>query len=266
MKRFGVRGWLSRAVMLTLGLCLPLLSQPFAAGDADALEPFGEGTLYEAGSNQQNVWYLWTLSTTKDGSRRSTEYVTPAGELAASEQLLLKNGKLERYTVLEHTAGRQALVRRVGDKLEFSYTKDGITHTRTENYGEGLVVGQTLISHIQSHWNRLMQGEDLRVRFGIFRRLRTIWLKIQKDDEQEGDGGKRVVIKVRPRNLIIAAFVQPIYLTFSGDGRTVYNFIGRSIPLRRVDGRWKPARVDGIFRQIGQARPGLTLPALASDR
>ncbi len=254
------------AVIGILGFVLLPLQRPFAAGEADGLTLLAEGTLYEVGSKRQNVLYHWKLFSTEDGSRRSTEYVTPEGELAASEQVVLENGKLERYTVLEHNAGRKALVRRVEDRIEFSYTKNGNTDTRSEDYGDGLVVGQTLIPYIQSHWSRLMQGKDLEVRFGVFRRLRTIWLKIQKDDEQEGDQGQRVMLKIRPRSLILAVFVKPIYLTFSADGRTVYNFIGRSIPLRRVDGDWKPVRVDGTFRGVGQASLGLLLPDVAADR
>ena len=157
------------AVIGILGFVLLPLQRPFAAGEADGLTLLAEGTLYEAGSKRQNVWYHWKLFTTEDGSRRSTEYVTPEGELAASEQVVLENGKLERYTVLEHNAGRKALVRRVEDKIEFSYTKDGNTDTRSEDYGDGLVVGQTLIPYIQSHWSRIMQGKDLEVRFGVFR-------------------------------------------------------------------------------------------------
>ncbi len=256
-------GWVGFMLVCVLELVLLPAQRALAAGGWDELTLFATGTMYEAGSNQENVWYQWTLSTSEDGSRRSTEYVTPDGELAASERVLLKNGGLEEYTVLEHTAGRRALVRRVEDKVVFSYTKDGHTETRSEDYGEGLVVGQTLIPYIQSHWQRLMRDEDVRVRFAIFRRLRTLWLRIQKEDEQEGDGGKRVVLKIRPRSLILRAFVKPIYLTFSRDGRTVYNFIGRTIPLRMVNGSWKPARVDGIFRDAGQDRLGLTLPNVA---
>ncbi len=253
-------GWVGFMLICVLQLVLLPAQRAFATGAWDELTLFATGTMYEPGSNQENVWYQWTLSTSEDGSRRTTEYITPDGELAASERVLLKNGELEEYTVLEHTAGRRALVRRVEDKVVFSYTKDGHTETRSEDYGEGLVVGQTLIPYIQSHWKRLMGDEDVQVRFAIFRRLRTLWLRIQKHDEQEGDGGKRVVLRIRPRSLILRAFVKPIYLTFSGDGRTVYNFIGRSIPLRMVNGSWKPARVDGIFRGAGQGRPGLTLP------
>lgn len=256
-------GWVGFVLICVLELVLLPAQRAFAAGGWDELTLFATGTMYEAGSNRKNLWYQWTLSTSEDGSRRSTEYITPDGELAASEYVLLENGELEEYTVLEHTAGRKALVRRVEDKVVFSYTKDGHTETRSEDYGEGLVVGQTLIPYIQSHWKRLMRDEDVRVRFAIFRRLRTIWLKIQKEDEEEGDGGKRVLLKIRPRSLILSAFVKPIYLTFSRDGRTVYNFIGRTIPLRLVNGSWKPARVDGIFRDAGQDRLGLTLPNVA---
>ncbi len=250
----------------TVGLGPLPAGQARAEDENEALSPFAEGTFYEADSKRENLLYHWKLFASEDGERRRTEYFTPDGELAAKEEVWLDGGEFERYTVAELTAGRTALVRRVADKIEFSYTKDGATETRTEDYKRGFVVGPTLVPYIQSHWDRLMQGKDLEATFGVFRRRRAIGLKIWKDEEKSQDGADSVVLKIRPRNFVLAAFVKPIYLTFSPDGRTLYGFLGRSVPLRKVDGKWKPARVDGIFRGAGRTGPGLMLPVPAVGR
>jgi len=253
------RSWGSVGLALIGTIALGLLpsASPRAEDQQGSLRPLAKATFYEVGSERQKVLYHWMLSVTEDGRHNRVEHITPEGELAAAEHLLLRNGEFESYSVTLPAAGRSGQIVKAGDRVEFYYTNNGKTETRVENYPDDFAVGPTIVYYIQSHWARVMKGEDLVVRFGIYHRMRTIRLKIEREGEKEGYGEKLVVLKLRPASFILATFVKPIYFTFSADGRRVYDFVGRTVPLRKVDGRWNPVQVDGVFREADRTTPGL---------
>lgn len=252
-------------MLLALALaCVPLasrggsdvvISSPEGAGVPEDYTLVVEGTLYEIDSERQHVLYRWRLFDSPDGSRRESRYVTPQGELAASETLVFDGGVFRRYTIVQHGADERGVVRRVGDRLKFSYTEDGETKRNSEDFVPNFVVGPLLVSYIQARWDAVLNGEQLRVRIGITHRARTYGFEVERIGESTFEGEPAIRVRLRPQSFLVAAIVDPILMTFSADGSEIHEVRGRTVPLRKVGDRWKPSVVDAVYRRLAPSPP-----------
>jgi hypothetical protein len=234
---------------LALAMMLSFSSRIHGESEMEGFDLIFEGTLYEIGSEREKVLFRWKLWATKDGQRRKTRFLTSDRKLATSEELVLEDDEFWQYTVVHHEAQQRGVIRRVGDEIRFSYTKNGKTKVDSEDYVSNFVAGPMLVPLIQSRWDTLMQGKDLRIRMGVADRRETVGFKISTEARKHQNGEDAIVLKMKPSSFVISALVDPIYFTFSADGQTVYEVKGRTIPLREVDGKWKPSDVDGVYRK-----------------
>lgn len=217
----------------------------------DLLRAF-EGTLYEIGSQREKVLYQWELWASRDGQHRATRFTTPDGRVVASENLILEGRSFRHYTLVHHNANQKGEIRRVGDRLHFSYTRDGETETDSEEYDPRFVAGPMIVTTIQSAWDRIRAGEKLEVRVGVVDRTESVGFVLYQVEESKWNGQDAVRIKMRPSNFFYRALVDPVYFTFSRDGRRVYQVRGRTIPLHREGNEWKPTQVVGIYRPVSK--------------
>jgi hypothetical protein len=231
-----------------------------AVNDEDGLVRTVEGTLYEPGSKHQTVLYRWALWLSEDEQRRRARFVTNEGRLAVTQELALERGEFKQYTVIQHEADQHGFIRRVGDRIEFSYTKDGETKTNSEDYVPNFVAGPMLVGYMQSRWAELLAGEEIKLRVGVANRTESIGFEIRKEAEARRNDADVVVLKMKPASFVISALVDPITFTFSRDGKTVHEVVGRTIPLRKVGGRWKPAHVEGLYRRVVGPRAAAESP------
>jgi hypothetical protein len=244
---------------LTLAVVATGLLEAEASDEVGLVRTF-EGTLYEPGSKRQTVLYRWELWMSEDEQRRRTRFVTDKGRLAVTQKLELERGEFKKYTVIQHEADQRGVIRRTGDRIEFSYTKNGKTKTNSEDYVPNFVAGPMLVTYLQSRWEALLAGEEIKLRVGVANRTESIGFEIRKEAETRRNGEDVVVLKMKPRSFVISALVDPITFTFSRDGKTVYEVVGRSIPLRKVGRRWKPSHVEGVYSPVGPEHPAAESP------
>jgi hypothetical protein len=52
---------------------------------------------------------------------------------------------------------------------------------------------------------------------------------------------------MKPTSFVIAAIVDPLFLTFRKDGMKILQIKGRTMPKRAVDGKFKDLDVDTVY-------------------
>lgn len=252
---------MKQAIGLGLGIWLacawlgPAAAQ--TAGEALTTEateewtPVGEATLYAIGSNRETVLLHSRVAIGRGGQETQMRFVTPEGVAVTTERLLLRDGQFEEYRVVHHEAGHEGRIRRLGERLEFSYTRDGSTQTRAEDYTADFVAGPAITAYIQAHWAEILAGDTLRIRLPIPDRLETIGFKLEMDSRRKTERGEAVVVKMRPASFLLAALVRPVLMSLSEDGAEVWELTGRMTPIRKRDGKLHPTEADAVFRTVG---------------
>ena len=110
---------------------------------------------------------------------------------------------------------------------------------------------------LRKNWDKIMEGESIKVRYLAIERLETIGFKFFKDRERTLNGREVVDILMKPSSFFIAALVSPIRITVSkapphdiveSEGRTPIRWPKREPPTRRGDWKAIDARVE--YEQI----------------
>lgn len=214
---------------LILCACLVLLA---GARAQEAAQTHGEsrtGNLYEIGSERTRVFFRWTLTQTPEG-RLGSRFFTPEGQLAAEDELVLENGAFQSYSYVRPNIGEQARVERRGEQLVFTQTWRGETRRSEEEFSEEFLAGPLVVPYIQERWAALVQGQELRIRYGVPDQLRSFGFGLRMaPGHPETASGWAVVM--RAESFVVRLFVDPIYFFFSPDGQIFYGMKGRTLPV-----------------------------------
>ena len=218
---------------------------------AEELPLFGRATYFALDADGDQPLYHWRVWQSPDARHRRSEWATPEGRLVTSDELWFGEQGFGRYRLDHHEAQRSGEVTRVGERLEFSCTRDGKTNSRSEDFDERFLVGSMLPDYVGSHWSALMREETLKVRMAVADRCRSIGFKIQRERDIRFEGSAAVVIELKPSSFVVRLLVKPIHLTFRPDGKQIYAFRGMTDPLRKVDGKWRNLMGRAAFELIG---------------
>lgn len=237
-------------VLAALFAALPARSET----PLDDLAPRVEGKLFEPGSQRRTLLFRWKLWASADWHVRRGIFFTPSGEMATSEELEMEDRRFRRYTLVHHLARERGSIERVGGRLHFSYTRGGTTRTNEEDFVPNFVAGPLLVPYLQRHWDAILRGDEVRIRLGVPDRRETVGFEIFLREQKRVNGRERLVLKMKPSSFVIAALVDPVYLTFSADGRTLHEVVGRTIPLRQVGRGWKPVDAEAVYWSVDQGK------------
>jgi hypothetical protein len=171
-------------------------------------------------------------------------FQTPDGKVVATEKTIMKNDRLVSYEIEQKQINAAGKIEVQGDKLNFTYTKDGKTKSDSEKTKDNVVVGPTLISYMHGKWKELMDGKDVDIRFAVADRRETVGFTLKKVETKDYSGQKAVVIRMKPTSFLIAAIVNPLHFTMNLDGDHLFEMRGRVIPKMQVPGGFK--ELDGV--------------------
>ena len=162
------------------------------------------------------------------------------GETVIEEKASLKNGVLQNYEITQKQTGESGQISVQGKKVTFTYKKkDGKVQTETEDWADNFIIGMTLVPHLKKNWERLLKGDSLRTRLGVWHRTETVGFKFWKESEKKVDGKDSVVVVMKPTSFVIRALVDPLYLTFDKQTKTLVSIKGRTTPKIQEKGKWK---------------------------
>jgi hypothetical protein len=206
--------------------------------------------IYEAGSNRTKLLYEMVREEKTDGNQTSiTESFkdTQGNEVFRSETKLL-DGKFVSYDLQQKQLHDSAKIEAKNGKLFFEYTDhEGKVKRSDEDWRDNFVVGATLYRYVKAHWNELLSGKDIDMRFGVPERRETVGFKIFKDGEANIDGHDVIVAKMKPTSMIIAALVKPLYFYFDKASGKMVEFRGRVLPKLKDGDKFKDLDAETVY-------------------
>jgi hypothetical protein len=206
--------------------------------------------MYALGTQQPTIIYHWEMDRDDANGKWTSRYRTLAGTLAVQDEVLWSGGQLRRYSYQRYTINEQSSVEVQGGKLIFTRVMDGKKDQAEEDYKPNFTVGPTVIPYVQKNWSALVGGKSLPIRYGVLDRMETIGFDLKRDTGHQRSGPNSVVIRMRASSLFVRLAVDPIYFVLSNDGNTLYEIIGRSLPVERPNGKLRPVDGDLVVQPI----------------
>jgi hypothetical protein len=212
-------------------------------------EPF-TGFLYEQGSNKQKL--LFNLKRTEEKNEHQLlvkiVYTDPLGVEAVVENLVMQNGKVFKYFIHHKQMNEESALEVQGDKIIFKKIKGNKTEIKEETRTENFVVGPSLLGYLSHHWESLLKGDTISVRYAALDRQETIGFKIFRTHREQRAGREVLIIKMKPSSFIIAVLVKPLVFIFDVSTKVLIELQGRTLPKIKSNKDWKDLDVDGIYQ------------------
>ncbi|MES2855989.1 MAG: hypothetical protein V4692_09000 [Bdellovibrionota bacterium] len=199
--------------------------------------------IYES-EDKKNLLYEYKSELDKSSGHPvvTNTYTTPAGEVVAIETAEFSDDKMnniKRYAMDQKQLKTKGELVVEGDKGKFDFDRDGKKKNDVEKVGDDLIVGPSVVSHLQSNWDKILKGETIKRRFAVLDRIETVGFQFSKERDAEVDGQKAVVVKMKPTSFVIAAIVDPLMFYMKADGSDLLRIDGRVQVKKNVGGKWK---------------------------
>jgi hypothetical protein len=141
---------------------------------------------------------------------------------------------LVRADLLHGQSGVSGFVEVSERAVAFTLNEGGHATTAREELTDPVVAGPTMFGYILAHWDDLMGGATLPIRFAVIERRETIGFILDKVDSATPG---RTVIRMKPSNLLIRMAIAPTFFEFDTATRKILEYTGRVPPLEAVEGR-----------------------------
>lgn len=178
-----------------------------------------------------------------DRKRQVTEtFLSPEGSVAARATVLLQGAdQVLKYDLDKVQTGEKGEITVQGNQIHFEFKdQKGRIRKADEKLEGNFVVGLSIRSLVEAHWEDLLAGETVKMRFGVLERLETVGFDLFKERETQDAKGREVVIfKMKPSSIFIAALVKPLLFVFSKADSKLLEFTGRTLPYRKVGDRFE---------------------------
>ncbi len=248
--------------IVVLSTVLPPAAHCAEAGEKSLLyeEPRQlTGGVYASDEPGAKLLFKFTRTATRSGTtiKVQRDFTYPDGKPAARESITYDGDALNSFALeeLQTGAGGTARVRKDGaspDKgaLEFSYTKEpgAKPKVRKESLADATLNSDMIATFLALHWDGLMRGEKLRIRYIVVPRSETVGFTFSKEKQTDWRGRRAVVIRMEATSPIIAALVDPLFFTLEQAApHRVLQYAGRTTPKFDAGGKWKDLDAVTIF-------------------
>lgn len=234
---------------------LALLLSLSAGSKAHAADHEVRGRVfYDKLNHRDPSFYFHSTSTEKDGKKTVTAvYSDKEGKELVREESYFEGDQLIRSVYRQNQVNEQGEVAMKDGKAHFTFTDHGGTETDSEDIVPNMILGGMIATHVNKHWDELLKGESVKVRYMAIERLETVGFKFFKDKERVLNGRPVVDLLMKPSSFIIAAVVDPIRISFSKDephivlevtGRTPIRWPRIQPPQSRKDWKAIDARIE----------------------
>jgi len=199
-----------------------------------------KGDVYNLSGSKKLYDYKRFVDFGESSITMRNEYKDLKGEVAVLEKAQLKkDGKLKVYSVDHKQTKESGTILVKDNKVLFSYTNAaGKKSTSVETFNKDFVVGMTLIPYIKDRWQKILKGEILKTRFGVWDRRETIGFNLSKESEKTVNGQKQITVVMAPTNFIIRRLLDPIRFTFNAKNKDLLFLKGRTQPKIKKGTGW----------------------------
>lgn len=228
-------------------ICYGLLSSSLVLAEAVT------GQVFKKGSNQKEVLFNFKNTVTESNGISKTEgsFTDLNGDVAVIETSEREGIILKRYEMDHKQTGRKGSIVVDGKKVIFNFEDNGKKKKEvTEDLKGNFVVSHTLAPYVALHWNELMDGKTVDIRYGVWDRQETVGFSLSKMGQEKLDGQDVVLLKFKPTSFVIAALVDPVTFKFSTDGKRLLGMVGRVAPKRKEGQRWKDLDAEVIYKSL----------------
>jgi hypothetical protein len=224
-------------LLILLSLAPPAQARPYTA------------KVYEIGSNRSKL--LFNLKRTeKDLGNAKLEAKVVFTDVATNKEAVTEDVLYERerpvkYVLKKPQINEEGQLEIKDGKLLFSYTAEGKTKTDDEDDVPNLIMGPYVVEYLTKHWDTLVKGDEVKTRFAALDRKETVGFTFKRIDQEKNP--EQVVIRMKPSSFIIAAMVHPLIFTFDKASKKLHTVVGRTLPKRRVDDKWKDLEAEIVY-------------------
>ncbi len=253
----------SPVAVLLVAISILCLSAPVAASKQHPIDRQAEqvllGKIYQKGSNLQRLLFNFRRIQFRSGNEIyvTRTYTYPDGRTAALEKATYQNGSLIAYRLIEEQINAYGKAEILGEawkgkgRISFKYVKGGETYTGSEELEAGTVTNDDIVPYMLAHWEALMQGKEVFLRYIVIPRTETVGFNLVKSDEATWQGKPAVIIKMEPASFFIRLVVDPVYFTVHKETRRVVKYAGRVTPKIKENDEWKDLDAVMVFPENG---------------
>jgi len=204
------------------------------------------GVLFEQKSNfSKKLFDLQGSLEIKDGLARTVAvYKDLQRKPVIEEKGVFKGEDLLSFEVDQFQTHEKGRVEVQGEKVFFTYEKDGTKKTAEEKLKKPFLTSANFNVFIANHWKELMSGNEINVRYGVWFRLESVGFKIFKVGEVQNGTQKLIQLRMKPSSLVIAALVDPLNFLYSEDGSQLLELSGRVPPKIQKGSDYKDLDAD----------------------
>jgi hypothetical protein len=224
----------------------------FCAGlNAQAAIEVRGRVFYDKLDSKEPSFFFLSTDETKDGQRVvTTVYSDKEGKELVREENTFAGGKLLRSKYSQNQVNEHGEVTFKDGKALFTFTDGKGTESESEDIVPDMILGSMIGDHLINHWDELVKGESVHVRYMAIERCETVGFKFFKSAERNVGGKPVFEFTMKPSSFIISAIVDPIRISVTKDephriveveGRTPIRWPKVQPPQSRKD--WKA--IDG---------------------
>ena len=203
----------------------------------------GKAAIYKDNSKTDLMFKLNRATTqTPVGESSVTRLYTDASDKkVVEENFKYKDGKLSYYTFESYQNGEKGHAEVKEGKIYLTFAKAGEeAKTDSEDYKDNTIMSDQIVPYLQNHWNELVSGNTVKVRYVSIARRETVGFEFFKVEDTKLNGQDAIKIKMKPSSFIIAAIVNPLFFTFAKDeSKKLLTLEGRTAPQIQDKGKWK---------------------------
>ena len=173
----------------------------------------------------------------KDGDKvlGRAVYKNLDGQEVFVEKIETLKGKLVRLDIDQKQLNQEASIEVKGGTVHFNLKKPGKKmSTSTESFKDNFIVGLEIVPYVQKHWDKLVKGDDLSIRFGVWNRQESVGFDLSKDKMENGN----MVVKMSASSMFIRALVSPMYFVFDSKTKELSSYSGRLVPQIKKGGEF----------------------------
>ena len=149
------------------------------------------------------------------------------GKELTIETMETDGGKLIKYEIEQKQLKQKAWIEVATDKVTFNLKKyRKKNYPKTEDLPNNFIVGLQIVPTIKKNWDKLMKGDELEIKLGVWHRQEAITFDLSKEKAEGND----FVVKMNPSSMFIRAVVDPIFFTFDKNTKNLTSYKGRTTP------------------------------------
>jgi hypothetical protein len=174
------------------------------------------------------------------------EYKSPDGKVLVREDSILMGHKVLSHAVQQNQKNESGKVTVEGNKVSFSYTREGKEKKSEEDASDNLVVSSSLVLFIQANWDKIIKGETVKIRYASLDRRETVGFDLFKVDD-ERTPKDAIAVKMKPTSFIIAAIVNPLFLYLDSKTKYLKEIRGRTAPYTQEGTKWNELDAHTVY-------------------